>query len=156
MRGTFEEPPTRFIPWFSKTEGNTYATIVASSFPLQGKPTQAQDVANVSREVVLIRACLHIMDLWLECSIGPVVLGTLFGIMSGLSTTVTRIVAQAILQNWVEHVILDLGGGLVNILLPIGLVCYLSRLPGTSLLHWLHFLLGLKLALVIVMGRLII
>ena len=46
MRGTFEEPPTGLIPWFSKTEGNTYATIVASPFPLQGKPTQAQDVAR--------------------------------------------------------------------------------------------------------------
>ena len=45
MRGTFEEPPTGLIPWFSKTEGNTYATIAASPFPLQGKPTQAQDVA---------------------------------------------------------------------------------------------------------------
>ena len=45
MRGTFEEPPTILIPWFSKTEGNTYATIVASPFPLQGKPTQAQHVA---------------------------------------------------------------------------------------------------------------
>ena len=48
MRGSFEEPPTRLIPWFSKTEGNTYATIAASPFPLQGKPTQAQDVAPVS------------------------------------------------------------------------------------------------------------
>ena len=47
MRGTFEEPPTGLIPWFSKTEGNTYATIVASPFPLQGKPTQAQDVADI-------------------------------------------------------------------------------------------------------------
>ena len=46
MRGTFEEPPTGLIPWFSKTEGNTYATIAASPFPLQGKPTQAQDVAR--------------------------------------------------------------------------------------------------------------
>ena len=34
------------IPWFSKTEGNTYATIVASPFPLQGKPTQAQKVVR--------------------------------------------------------------------------------------------------------------
>ena len=34
------------IPWFSKTEGNTYATIATSPFPLQGKPTQAQDVAR--------------------------------------------------------------------------------------------------------------
>ena len=46
MRGTFEEPPTGLIPWFSKTKGNTYATIAASPFPLQGKPTQAQDVAR--------------------------------------------------------------------------------------------------------------
>ena len=46
MRGTFEEPPTGLIPWFSKTEGNNYATIDASPFPLQGKPTQAQDVAR--------------------------------------------------------------------------------------------------------------
>ena len=44
MRGTFEEPPTGLIPWFSKIEGNTYATIAASPFPLQGKPTQAQDI----------------------------------------------------------------------------------------------------------------
>ena len=37
---------TGLIPWFSKTEGNTYATIAASPFPLQGKPTQAQEVAR--------------------------------------------------------------------------------------------------------------
>ena len=46
MRGTFEEPPTGLIPWFSKTEGNTYATIATSPFPLQGKPTQAQYIAR--------------------------------------------------------------------------------------------------------------
>ena len=34
------------ILWFSKTEGNTYTTIAASPFPLQGKPTQAQDMAR--------------------------------------------------------------------------------------------------------------
>ena len=34
------------IPWFSKTKGNTYATIAASPSPLRGKPTQAQDVAR--------------------------------------------------------------------------------------------------------------
>ena len=34
------------IPLFSKTKGNTYATIAASPFPLQVKPTQAQDVAR--------------------------------------------------------------------------------------------------------------
>ena len=47
MCGSFEEPSTGLIPWFSKTEGNTYATIAASPFPLQGKPTQAQDVARM-------------------------------------------------------------------------------------------------------------
>ena len=53
MRGTFEEPPTGLIPWFSKTEGNTYATIAASPFPLQGKPMQAQDVAAVLKAGML-------------------------------------------------------------------------------------------------------
>ena len=51
MCGTFEEPPTGLVPWFSKTEGNTYATIAASPFPLQGKPTQAQDVAGTIIEM---------------------------------------------------------------------------------------------------------
>ena len=44
--GLVEEPPTGLIPWFSKTEGNTYATIAASPSPLRGKPTQAQDIAR--------------------------------------------------------------------------------------------------------------
>ena len=56
MHGTFEEPPTGLIPWFSKTEGNTYATIVASPFPLQGKPTQAQDVGDVTLTVHVLNA----------------------------------------------------------------------------------------------------
>ena len=46
--------PTGLVAWSSKTEGNTYATIAASPFPLQGKPTQAQDVAFPSNEVSLI------------------------------------------------------------------------------------------------------
>ena len=46
MRGTFEEPPTGLIPWFSKTKGNTYATLAASPSPLRGKPMQAQEVAR--------------------------------------------------------------------------------------------------------------
>ena len=46
VRGTFEEPPTGLIPWFSKTGGNTYTTIAALPFPLEGKPTQAQDIAR--------------------------------------------------------------------------------------------------------------
>ena len=40
MRGTFEEPPTGLIPWFSKTEGNTYATLLHHPFLFKGKPTQ--------------------------------------------------------------------------------------------------------------------
>ena len=38
--------PTGLIPWFAKTEGNTYATLGASPYPLRGKPTQAQEVAR--------------------------------------------------------------------------------------------------------------
>ena len=33
-------PPTRLIPWFSKTEGNTYATLLHHHFLFKGKPTQ--------------------------------------------------------------------------------------------------------------------
>ena len=46
-----------------------------------------------------------------------------------------------------------MSGGLVNILLPIGLVFHLSLLPGTGLLHRLPFLPWLKLALVVVVSR---
>ena len=76
--------------------------------------------------------------------------------MSVLPTTEVRIVALALLVHWVGHDILDLSGGLVNILLPIGLVFHLSLLPGTSLLHWLPILLCLKLMLVVVVNRPII
>mgnify|MGYP005850794119 CR=1 FL=1 len=96
------------------------------------------------------------MDLWPEYSIRLVVLGTLFGIMSGLPTTEARIVAQMLLSHVVGYDVLDLSGGLVNIMLPIGLVFHLSLLPGMSLLYWLCLLPWLKLALVIVVSRLII
>ena len=33
-------PPTGLIPWFSKTEGNTYAALLHHSFLFKGKPTQ--------------------------------------------------------------------------------------------------------------------
>lgn len=53
--------------------------------------------------------------------------------------------------------ILDLGRGLVNILLPTGLlVLNLSLLPSTGLLHWLSILRGLKLAFMIIIGGLIV
>jgi len=58
VRGTFEDPPTGLIPWFSKTEVNTYATIAASHFPLQGKPTQAQDV-EVAIFIILVPSMMR-------------------------------------------------------------------------------------------------
>ena len=39
-------PPTGSIPWFSKTEGNTYAIVLHHPFLFKGKPTQAQEVAR--------------------------------------------------------------------------------------------------------------
>ena len=39
-------PPTGLIPWFSKTEGNTYATLLHHPFLFKGKPTHAQEVAT--------------------------------------------------------------------------------------------------------------
>jgi hypothetical protein len=39
-------PPTGLIPWFSKTEGNTYSTLLHHPFLFKGKPTQAQEVAR--------------------------------------------------------------------------------------------------------------
>ena len=40
MRGTRAWPPTGLIPWFSKTKGNTYATLLHHPFLFKGKPTQ--------------------------------------------------------------------------------------------------------------------
>ena len=37
--------PTGLIPWFSKTEGNTYAALLHHPFLFKGKPTHAQEVA---------------------------------------------------------------------------------------------------------------
>src|SRR3990170_8126366 len=37
---------TRLIPWFSKTKGNTYATLLHHPFLFKGKPTHAQEVAR--------------------------------------------------------------------------------------------------------------
>ena len=39
-------PPTGLIPLFSKTEGNTYATLLHRPFLFKGKPTHAQEVAR--------------------------------------------------------------------------------------------------------------
>ena len=76
--------------------------------------------------------------------------------MSVLPTIKARIIALTLFMYWVGHNILDLSGGLVNILLPIWLVFHLSLLLGTSLLHWLPILLWLKLTLVVVVNSPII
>ena len=70
--------------------------------------------------------------------------------MSVLPTTEARIIALTLLMHWVGHDILDLSGSLVDILLPVGFVLHLSLLPSTRLLHWLHILLRLEFALVVV------
>ena len=38
--------PTGLIPWLSKTEGNTYTTLLHHPFLFKGKPTHAQEVAR--------------------------------------------------------------------------------------------------------------
>ena len=50
MHGTFEEPPTGLIPWFSKLREILMLHFAASPSPLRGKPTQAQDVATGGAE----------------------------------------------------------------------------------------------------------
>ena len=76
--------------------------------------------------------------------------------MSGLSTTETGIVALTFFSHWAGYDILDLGSSLVDVLLPIGFVLQLSLLPCTSLLHWLHILLGLEFALVVISSWLVV
>ena len=93
---------------------------------------------------------LHVVNLRLKWSDVLGVLGTLSGIVSGLTTAEARIVALTIVAHRAGHDILDLSSGLVDILLPIGFVLNLSLLPHTCLLHWLHILLRLEFALVII------
>ena len=45
-------PPIGLIPWFSKTEGNTYATLLHQPFLFNGKPTHAQEVALTRTDAV--------------------------------------------------------------------------------------------------------
>ena len=98
------------------------------------------------------RIWLQIVDLRTEWSCWLAVLGALSGVMSSLPTTETGIVALTIFMHWAGHDILDLSGGLVDILLPVGFVLNLSLLPRTSLLHGLHILLRLKFALMVIIS----
>ena len=43
--GSSEEPPTGLIPWFSKTEGNTYTTLLHHPFLFGENQRSAQEVA---------------------------------------------------------------------------------------------------------------
>ena len=51
VRGTCVWSPTGLIPWFSKTEGNTYATLLHHPFLFKGKPTQCSRGSTVSSKV---------------------------------------------------------------------------------------------------------
>nr|ACK44495.1 Far1 [Triticum aestivum] len=46
VRGNRMQPPTRLIPWFSKTEGNTYATLLHHPFLFGENQRSAQEVAR--------------------------------------------------------------------------------------------------------------
>ena len=101
---------------------------------------------NLPLDYIGGRILLHVVDLRLKWSDVLGVLGTLSGVVSGLTTAEARIVALAIVAHRAGHDILDLCSSLVDILLPIGFVLHLSLLPSTSLLHWLHILLWLEFA----------
>ena len=55
-------PPTGLIPWFSKTEGNTYATLLHHPFLFKGKPTHAQEVAIITSDGVVFNGEHHYVD----------------------------------------------------------------------------------------------
>ena len=52
VRGTWAWAPTRLIPWFSKTEGNTYATLLHHPFLFKRKPMHAQEVAMIMKLLI--------------------------------------------------------------------------------------------------------
>ena len=51
VRGTCVWPPTGLIPWFSKTEGNTYDTLLHHPFLFKGKPTQCSRGSNLLDDI---------------------------------------------------------------------------------------------------------
>ena len=61
MRGTFEEPPTRLIPWFSKTEGNTYTTLLHHPFLFKENQRSAQEVARSKVDII---TTYHVLNRW--------------------------------------------------------------------------------------------
>ena len=105
---------------------------------------------NLPLDYIGLEILLHVVNLRLKWSDVLGVLGTLSGIVSGLTTAEARIVVLTIVVHRAGHDILDLCSSLVDVLLPIGFVLHLGLLPCTSLLHWLHILLGLEFVLVVV------
>ena len=61
--------PNGLIPWFSKTEGNTYATLMHHPFLFKGKPTHAQEVALIHQTLFKVLMALKlyfgVMTMWL-------------------------------------------------------------------------------------------
>ena len=114
------------------------------------------EVVNLPLNGPMGRMWSHMVDLWPEWSGWLAFLGALSGIMSGLHTNKARIVVLTFFKYRHGHQILDLGSGLVNILLPIGFLLNLSLLPSTSLLQWLHILFVLKFALLVSISGLVV
>ena len=50
VRGTRAKPPTGLIPWFSKTEGNTYATLLHHPFLFKGNTNASSRSSKVVDE----------------------------------------------------------------------------------------------------------
>ena len=51
MRRTRAWPPTGLIPWFSKTEGNTYATLLHHPFLFEENQHNAKRGSNIQHTV---------------------------------------------------------------------------------------------------------
>ena len=54
VQGTRAQPPTGLISWFSKTEGNTYATLLHHPFLFKEIQRGAQEVAVASLKIACI------------------------------------------------------------------------------------------------------
>ena len=55
VQGTCVRPPTGLIPWFSKTEGNTYATLLHHPLLFGEIQRSAQEVAHVKVKDVQVQ-----------------------------------------------------------------------------------------------------
>jgi len=73
VRGTCAKPPTGFIPWFSKTEGNTYATLLHHPFLFGENQRSSQEVASNDQTKTAFRSppisILHLYSQYSDCII---------------------------------------------------------------------------------------